>query len=223
MLPKIIIDERIKAVCPEMRIALIRAKVQNCPTGAGLWAEIEAECAEIAAQYELLAVNKRPAVAQTRALYKALGKDPNRYRVASEALCRRVIRGLGLYRINALVDIINLVSLKSGYAISGLDADRIVGDTMAMGVGEAGEHYEGIGRGVLNIEGLPVYRDAVGGIATPTSDEERTKITLETTTLQMNINAFGHEMPLAEAMEWSVSLLQRYTAATEVETAIVKP
>ena len=223
MLPKIIIDERIKAVCPEMRIALIRAKVHNCPTGAGLWAEIEAECAEIAAQYELLAVNKRPAVAQTRALYKALGKDPNRYRVASEALCRRVIRGLGLYRINALVDIINLVSLKSGYAISGLDADRIVGDTMAMGVGEAGERYEGIGRGVLNIEGLPVYRDAVGGIATPTSDEERTKITLETTTLQMNINAFGPEMPLAEAMEWSVSLLQRYTAATEVETAIVKP
>lgn len=223
MLPKIIIDERIKAVCPEMRIALIRSKVQNCPTGAGLWAEIEAECAEIAAQYELLAVNKRPAVAQTRALYKALGKDPNRYRVASEALCRRVIRGLGLYRINALVDIINLVSLKSGYAISGLDADRIVGNTMAMGVGEAGERYEGIGRGVLNIEGLPVYRDAVGGIATPTSDEERTKITLETTTLQMNINAFGPEMPLAEAMEWSVSLLQRYTAATEVETAIVKP
>lgn len=221
MLPKIIIDDRIRTVCPAMRIGLIRAKVQNCATGDGLWAEIEAECAAIAAQYELLEVNKRPAVAQTRALYKALGKDPNRYRVASEALCRRVIRGLGLYRINALVDIINLVSLKSGYAISGLDADRIVGDTMAMGVGVACEHYEGIGRGVLNIEGLPVYRDAVGGIATPTSDEERTKITLDTTTLQMNINAFGPEMPLEEAMEWSVSLLRRYTAATEVETDIV--
>ena len=28
---------------------------------------------------------------------------------------------------------------------------------------------------MLNIEGLPVYRDAVGGIGTPTSDNERTK------------------------------------------------
>ena len=94
---------------------------------------------------------------------------------------------------------------------------------MAMGVGEAGEHYEGIGRGVLNIEGLPVYRDAIGGIATPTSDEERTKITLHTVTLQMNINAFGPEMPLDETIAWSVDLLRRYTAATDVETAIVEP
>lgn len=223
MLPKIVIDERIKAVCPDMKIGMIRAKVQNCETNVALWGEIEAECAAIAAKYELLEVNKRPAVAATRKLYKALGKDPNRYRVASEALCRRVIRGLGLYRINALVDIINLVSLKSGYAISGLDAGKMVGDTMAMGVGEAGEHYEGIGRGVLNIEGLPVYRDAVGGIATPTSDEERTKITLDTVTLQMNINAFGPEMPLDETIAWSVDLLRRYTAATDVETAIVEP
>lgn len=223
MLPKIIIDERIKAVCPDMKIGMIRAKVQNCETNVALWSEIEAECAAIAAKYELLEVNKRPAVAATRKLYKALGKDPNRYRVASEALCRRVIRGLGLYRINALVDIINLVSLKSGYAISGLDADKIVGGTMAMGVGEVGEHYEGIGRGVLNIDGLPVYRDAVGGIATPTSDEERTKITLDTVTLQMNINAFGPEMPLEETIAWSVDLLRRYTAATDVETAIVVP
>lgn len=223
MLPKIMIDERIKAVCPDMKIGMIRAKVQNCETNVALWSEIEAECAAIAAKYELLEVNKRTAVAATRKLYKALGKDPNRYRVASEALCRRVIRGLGLYRINALVDIINLVSLKSGYAISGLDADKIVGDTMAMGVGEVGEHYEGIGRGVLNIDGLPVYRDAVGGIATPTSDEERTKITLDTVTLQMNINAFGPEMPLEETIAWSVDLLRRYTAATDVETSIVVP
>ena len=68
-----------------------------------------------------------------------------------------------------------------------------------------------------------MYRDAMGGIATPTSDEERTKITLDTVTLQMNINAFGPEMPLEEAIEWSVDLLRRYTAATDVETAIVVP
>lgn len=221
MQPKIVIDKRILDVCPEIKIGMIRASVKNSETGAELWQEIENECSEIAKSFELLEVNKRPAVACSRKLYKALGKDPNRYRVSSEALCRRVIRGLGLYRINTLVDIINLVSLKSGYSISGLDADKIEGDTMAMGVGVADEHYEGIGRGVLNIEGLPVYRDAKGGIATPTSDEERTKITLDTVTLQMNVNAFGVEMPMDETLNWSIDLLKRYAGAENIETQIV--
>ncbi len=221
MLPKIIIDERIKNVCPELKIGLIRARVDNVETSAELWAEIEREAAAIVGKYELLEVNKRPAVAQTRALYRALGKDPNRYRVASEALCRRVIRGLGLYRIDTLVDLINLVSMKSGYPISGLDADKLVGDTLVMGVGEEGELYNGIGRGLLNISGMPVYRDEKGGVATPTSDEERSKITLDTCTLQMNINGFGEEMPMEEAVAWSVELLKRYASATDIETAIV--
>lgn len=221
MLPKIIIDERIKNVCPELKIGLIRARVDNVETSAELWAEIEREAAAIVGKYELLEVNKRPTVAQTRALYRALGKDPNRYRVASEALCRRVIRGLGLYRIDTLVDLINLVSMKSGYPISGLDADKLVGDTLVMGVGEEGELYNGIGRGLLNISGMPVYRDEKGGVATPTSDEERSKITLDTCTLQMNINGFGEEMPMEEAVAWSVELLKRYASATDIETAIV--
>lgn len=221
MLPKIIIDERIKKACPDMRVGLIRAKVTNCETSPELWAEIERESEAVIAKYELLEINKRPAVAQTRALYRALGKDPNRYRVASEALCRRVIRGLGLYRIDTLVDLINLVSMKSGYPISGLDADKLVGDTLTMGVGEEGEEYNGIGRGLLNISGMPVYRDEVSGVATPTSDEERTKITLDTCTLQMNINGFGEEMPMEETVAWSVELLRKYAGATEVETEII--
>ena len=204
-----------------MRVGLIRAKVTNCETSPELWAEIEREAEAVIAKYELLEINKRPAVAQTRALYRALGKDPNRYRVASEALCRRVIRGLGLYRIDTLVDLINLVSIKSGYPISGLDADKLVGDTLTMGVGEEGEEYNGIGRGLLNISGMPVYRDEVSGVATPTSDEERTKITLDTCTLQMNINGFGEEMPMEETVAWTVELLRKYAGATEVETEIV--
>ena len=204
-----------------MRVGLIRAKVTNCETSPELWAEIERESEAVIAKYELLEINNRPAVAQTRALYRALGKDPNRYRVASEALCRRVIRGLGLYRIDTLVDLINLVSMKSGYPISGLDADKLVGDTLTMGVGEEGEEYNGIGRGLLNISGMPVYRDEVSGVATPTSDEERTKITLDTCTLQMNINGFGEEMPMEETVAWSVELLRKYAGATEVETEIV--
>ena len=217
------IDPRILKVCPQCRIGLIRATVINEPTCDELWAEIEVAAQEISQQYELLEINQRPAIAGTRHLYRSLGKDPSRYRVASEALCRRLIRGLGIYRLTTLIDVVNLVSIKSGYAISGLDADRIVGDTLTMSVGTHDDVYNGIGRGLLNIEGMPVYRDAAGPIATPTSDEERTKFTEQTVTAQININAFAPEMPLEQAVEWMASLLKKYAHATHVETGIYDP
>ena len=214
------IDSRILKICPEMQIGAINACVVNSATSDALWAEIEREAAIIGERYQLLEVNSRPAIAATRRLYKSLGKDPGRYRVASEQLCRRIIKGLGLYRLTALVDITNLVSFATGYAISGLDADKIEGDTLRMGVGMAGEQYCGIGRGPLNIDGLPVYRDDRGGVATPTSDEERTKFTLDTHRVQININAFAPEVPLPEAVQWTAQLLERYASATQIETKI---
>lgn len=218
----IVIDPRISEICPQMEIGLINANVVNSPTSDELWQEMEHEVGIIMQNYELLAINQRPAIAATRKLYKKLGKDPGRYRVASEALCRRIVRGLGLYRLTALIDIVNLVSVKSGYPISGLDADMIVGDTLTMGVGENGEVYHGIGRGPLNIEDLPVYRDSVGGVATPTSDEERTKFTLDTRHVQININAFAPEMPLQETIDWTVCLLKKYVQATQISTSILR-
>ncbi len=215
------IDPRILDACPACRIGLISADVVNDPTCDELWAEIEAAASEINERYELLEINQRPAIAGTRHLYKTLGKDPSRYRVSSEALCRRIIRGLGIYRLTTLIDVVNLVSIKSGYAISGLDGDRIVGDTLTMSVGTAEDVYNGIGRGVLNIEGMPVYRDAMGPIATPTSDEERTKFTEQTVKAQININAFAPEMPLEEAVDWMAALLKKYAHATNVETGII--
>lgn len=217
---KITVEDRIREICPAMQIALIRAKVINTPTSDELWSEISEASQRIRDSYELSWINKRPAIVATRNLYKRLGKDPNRYRVSSEALCRRVVKGMELYRIDTLVDLINFISMGSGYAIGGFDADKIQGDEVRLGVGEAGEKFEGIGRGLLNIEGLPVYRDAVGGIGSPTSDEERTKITLQTTRLQMQINAFGEEMPLTDTVKWTVGLLEKYAQATEFEIEI---
>ena len=125
-------------------------------------------------------IKQQPAIAATREAYRRLGKDPSRYRPSAEALRRRLLRGLELYKIDTLVDLINLVSLRTGYSIGGFDADKIQGTDLCLGVGRAGEPFEGIGRGTLNIEGLPVFRDAVGGIGTPTSDNERTKMDVGT-------------------------------------------
>ena len=216
----IVIEPIIKDACPDMKIGLIRADVVNSETSDELWTEIEEASRRIRESYELSWINKRPAIVANRNLYKRMGKDPNRYRVSSEALCRRVVKGMDLYRINTLVDLINLVSMCSGYSIGGFDADKIVGDMVTLGVGRHDEKFEGIGRGLLNVEGLPLYRDAVGGIGSPTSDEERTKITMSTVRLQMQINAFGEEMPLADTIEWSVSLLEKYASAENLQIDI---
>ena len=65
---------------------------------------------------------------------------------------------------------------------------------------------------MLNIEGLPVYRDDIGAIGTPTSDEERTKITPETTNLLMIINGYSGEKGLAEVTKWAKELLNKHAA-----------
>lgn len=217
---KVTISQLVADACPQMHAGIIKARVVNTPTSDKLWEMLQAEAADIAARYTTETLSKRPAIAGTRKAYKTFGKDPARYRVSSEALCRRAIRGLDLYRINTLVDLINVISMRSGYSIGGFDADRIEGD-MTLGVGTADDLFHGIGRGVLNIEGMPVYRDNVGGVGTPTSDEERTKITMDTTHLLITINAYAPEMPLEECVAWSVELLKEYAQATEIESYII--
>lgn len=64
-----------------------------------------------AVQLESSAISEVAPVAAARKAYRALGKDPGRYRVSSEALLRRIRQGKGLYRINTVVDTNNLVSL----------------------------------------------------------------------------------------------------------------
>ena len=158
-----------------------------------------------------------PSIQATRQAYKKCGKDPSRYRPSSEALCRRILRGIPLYQIDTLVDLINLASINCGHSIGGFDLDKIQGDELVLGIGKAGEPYEGIGRGELNIEGMPVYRDSVGGVGTPTSDNERTKITAETTHLLTIMNAYSGREGLEDAVGFMVDLMKEFADATDIE------
>ena len=217
------IEDIIKNVAPHLQVVAIEADVINCDTPDDFWTELTQEALRIAQRYDLSQINKRPGIAATRAAYKALGKEPNRYRPSSEALCRRAVKGMELYRINVLVDIINLISMRSGYSIGGFDADCIQGDLLRLGAGRAGEVFNAIGRGQLNIEGLPLYRDAVGGIGTPTSDEERTKLSIATRRLLMCINIYQEEMPIGDVVDLSCQLLERYCQATNITVKYVRP
>lgn len=211
------ISSRIYEVSPHFQGVAISCQVQNSEPDAVLWEELDAEMADFATRFRMEDINKRPAIAANRKAYKALGKDPNRYRPSAEALCRRIVKEKSLYRINTLVDLINLVSIRTGYSIGGFDQDHIEGDTLTLGVGMADELFCGIGRGLLNIEGLPVYRDAKGGIGTPTSDEERTKISLDTTRVLVIINGYSGSEGLPEAAALMTDLLTRYAGARDIK------
>lgn len=209
----ITISEEIKNACPIFKGAAVYAKVTNTAFCEGLWEEINAFTKELTSTTQPEDIKQQPAIAATREVYKRCGKDPSRYRPSAEALRRRLMRGIDLYQIDTLVDLINLVSLRTGYSIGGFDADKIQGINLELGVGRAEEPFEGIGRGVLNIEGLPVYRDAIGGIGTPTSDHERTKMDLGTQHILAIVNGYSGQEGLPEAAGMIQELLKKYASS----------
>lgn len=193
------VSDGIRMTCPSFRGAAVYAQVTNTAFCEGLWQEINAFTKELITTTATEDIKLNPSIAATREAYKRLGKDPSRYRPSAEALRRRLMRGIPLYQLDTLVDLINLVSLRTGYSIGGFDADKIQGSSLVLGIGKADEPFEAIGRGELNIEGLPVYRDLIGGIGTPTSDHERTKMGLETTHLLAIVNGYNREEGLTQA------------------------
>lgn len=213
----ITVSKEIKEACPGFAGVAVYAVVSNTAFSDGLWEEINVFTQELTATTRMEDIKLQPAIAATREAYKRCGKDPGRYRPSAEALRRRLMRGIPLYQIDTLVDLINLVSLRTGYSIGGFDADKIQGNLLELGIGKAGEPFEGIGKGVLNIEGLPVYRDEVGGIGTPTSDNERTKMGLETTHILAIINGYSGKDGLEEAAAMTQELLEKYAGGDSVQ------
>ena len=208
---KIIVSEEIASVCPGFVGACVDAEVENTSFSQALWDEIHEMEERFRSELTTESLKEQSGIAATRRVYKACGKDPSRYRPASEALIRRMLQGKELYQINTLVDLINLASIAYGYSIGGFDAGKFIGDTLTLGIGREGEPYEGIGRGMINIHGLPVYRDAEGGVGTPTSDHERTKITMDTRHLVVLINGYDGKAERVEAnARFIQELLRRY-------------
>lgn len=208
---EIIVEDKIETVCPSFVGACVEADVENSAYSEELWKLIDEQCENFRQTLTTDTVKDISAIAATRRVYKACGKDPSRYRPSSEALIRRVLQGKQLYQIDTLVDLINLASITYGYSIGGFDAGKFSGDTLSLGVGREGEPYEGIGRGMLNIAGLPVYRDAIGGVGTPTSDNERTKMGLATRRLVALVNGYdGNEETVRATAQLIIRLVERF-------------
>ncbi len=205
------------------RMHVMKAEVKNSPTSDSQRAEIDALAARIASTVTLPDINRIPPIAATRAAYKACGKEPNRYRPSQEQLMRRIVRGLGLYNVSALVDAGNQLSLMTGCAVGCFDASKVVGRELTVGVGREGEPYTGIGRGELNVAGMPIVRDAVGSIGTPTSDNERTKLSPSTTFIIVTVHLFDPGVDADRVVSLFTDLFTRHGSATAIRHTLFTP
>ena len=213
------IADTIKQAVPQIKLGLISADVVFAKENKFLQEAINEEIKRISGIL-IDTVKDIPQIHSSREAYKALGKEPARYRLSAEALHRRIIKGKGIYQISNLVDTINLASVKTAYSIGGYDEAKIEGDVV-FDLGKAGEDYEAIGRGKMNIENLPVFRDNKSAFGSPTSDSTRTMITENTSKIFLIVINFGGHPNFENELEEILELFVKFCSAKEVKIKIV--
>jgi len=199
----------------------VTAEVEAVATSEAMNQELRVSEENILKLAEPKAALDSAAILATRAGYKALGKDPARYRGSAEALLRRVIAGKRLPRINNVVDVINYVSLESRLPVGLYDRAHVEGD-IVFRAGRAGETYKGIGKYDLNLEGLPVFADNAGPHGSATSDSERTMVTAETKEVLAVIISFAGVEGLERWAQRVFTLLTQHAAAQDVVIQIIQ-
>ena len=215
------IDAKLKAKCPRTALACVTAHVVAGASPAALLQEMKMRENEIQKLPFPRGVLESMQVETARKAYKALGKDPARYRGSAEALLRRVVAGKGLPQINAVVDVINLVSVESRLPIGLYDLEHIVGD-IVFRAGREGETYKGIGKYDLNLEGLPLFADTGGPHGSATSDSERTMVTGATKQVLAVLISFSGMEGLGRWAQRMSDLLKQHAAAQDVEIRMVE-
>jgi DNA/RNA-binding domain of Phe-tRNA-synthetase-like protein len=217
----ITIDAKLKSKCPRTALACVTARVQSGASPVPLLGEMNQRELEIQELPFPRGVLESPQVETVRKAYKSLGKDPSRYRGSAEALLRRIVAGKGFPQINAVVDVINLVSVESRLPVGLYDLGHVTGE-IVFRAGRAGETYKGIGKYDLNLEGLPLFSDNAGPHGSATSDSERTMVTAETKEILAVIISFGGADGLERWAQRMSELLRQHAAAQNVEIQIIQ-
>jgi DNA/RNA-binding domain of Phe-tRNA-synthetase-like protein len=216
------IDPDLKRAVPGLALGVIHTPVHVSASNPDLWAAMTSRAEALAGSLTIDAIAGVPNVKALRRGYRAVGKDPSRYRGSQESLLRRILKGQGLYQVNTVVDINNLVSLHSMHSAGSFDLDRVCGD-IVFRIGRQDESYKGIGRDIINVSDLPVFADQLGPFGSPTSDSERAMVRLDTVSLLMVITSFAGDAGLERNIDYACSLLQTYAATsnTPIATLIV--
>ena len=217
---KLSISREVLSRCPQTALGVLQYDALVEPSPSALLSAFEDAVQELSQRYTLETIAQIPHIAATRAAYKALGKSPHEYRNAAEAMLRRVVKNHGLYRINNVVEINNLISVSSGYSIGSYDVSQLQGDVVLERAGE-GVHYAGIGKASVNIEFLPTLCDALGPFGNPTSDSQRAMIQNGSRTVLSVLYAFDGAEGLSPWLDQFAGLVRRWCGAGDVRTWIV--
>jgi len=214
-------NELLKA-CPDVALLCFTFESHVKEGSPELWTQInDVQIPKLEADYTTETLSTHPQIKASRKAYKAAGKDPARYRVSSEALMRRILQGKGLYRVNNIVDCNNLISLQTGLSCGLYNLEKIEGE-VTFRIGMADEDYEGIGRGKLNIEGLPIFSDTLGAFGSPTSDSVRTMVKDNAQQMMLIMISFSGEDVLNEYGDIALGYLEKYLDAKNIQKELVQ-
>ncbi|MFZ5967213.1 MAG: B3/4 domain-containing protein [Bacillota bacterium] len=214
------IAEDLKKICHGIALGCIQADVAVNDDNNGLWEEIRNRCQWLTNALTVGAISMQDHIKEARAVYRKLGKDPARYRLSSEALIRRVLKEKGLYQVNNVVDINNLISLLSYCPVCTYDLNKIQ-FPVYFDEGKRDESYQGIGRGSINVENLPVFIDREGIFGSTTSDSERTMVTKETKQILMIIVSFNGTEGLQGYLDKAKQLLTDFAQGENMQSGII--
>ncbi len=218
---EISIESEIKSKVPQVQLGVVQFKAENTQLNEVLWNEISSLQHQLQTEMEVAQISQLPAIQNGRKAYKALGKDPARYRLSAEALMRRTLKGINLYQINTMVDFINYLSLKTGMSIGGYDESNIDGK-MFLSIGKNDDDYNAVGRGKLNIENLPVLRDEIGAFGSPTSDSVRTSISIDSNFFVLVFFDFQGQSDLASILKQILVEAKQFFTLSESKIAIIQ-
>lgn len=215
------IQPEIREIFPDIHVGLMTGMVKNSQRNEDLWLEINTVTKELQSHLNPDLIREMQFIKMGKSAYRLLGKDPSRYRISAEALLRRIAKGNGIYQINSLVDILNFVSISTGITIGGFDKMSVKGG-IVLGIGNEDEEFEAIGRGELNIHRLPVYRDELGAIGSPTSDCVRTMMKLETNEFLMIVTGFFGPDGIDDCFRQLKSLMEKHICGRNFDVFIEK-
>jgi len=216
---KIIIDNKIKEITPQFHVGVLECnvKIYENKEVENLIKKIEKN---IEKNIDITEVVNLKTIIDGRNAYKKYGKDPSRYRLAVESLYRRLSKGNKLYHINNVVDLGNIISLKSRRSVAVLDYQKIEGDVL-LRLGLDVDDFHGIGRGKINITNIPIYTDDIGPFGSTTSDTSRTMISDKTDKILLFIISFSGKVNLEEELEEAVELYKNHAKGSNFNTYIL--
>ncbi|MGY5858628.1 MAG: phenylalanine--tRNA ligase beta subunit-related protein [Candidatus Thorarchaeota archaeon] len=212
---------------PNLRVAMIRLDDLQVGKSTTSFEEYEQEIFnEIRSQMTLEEAKDDPIFRSYRDLYWTFGMDPTKLRVSSEAVLRRVLKGLNLWRISDVVDIINLASAYHKIPIGLTDISKLEGDLVIRSA-HKGEIFQRIGGKTITCRGREIVvadESKIVCFGYATHDSEFTMITKDTSSVLILL--YGAEAVtrtvMEDALKVTLDMIGRFLECAVSESIIFR-